>query len=135
MKNLAFGLPVLIVLGMLTFQPVGAKPIKETSQAAFSKDVLTSEKPVVVDFFATWCGPCKRMEPVLDDLAKLYGGKASFLRVDIDKNHQLAEQFNISAIPAILIFKNGKAVDNSIGLVPKDQLWKKIEAVVAGSSQ
>jgi thioredoxin 1 len=130
MKNLVFGLP-LLVLGMVSVsQPSFADSVPETSQSAFNKDVLTASKPVVVDFYATWCGPCKKMEPVMESLKKNYSGKATFVRVDVDKNPDLSAKYKITGIPAIFIFKKGEMVDTSVGLVPQEELAKKIDAVV-----
>ncbi len=130
MKNLALGLS-LLVLGMVSVsQPSFADSVPETSQSAFNKDVLTASKPVVVDFYATWCGPCKKMEPVMESLKKNYSGKANFVRVDVDKNPDLSAKYKITGIPAIFIFKKGEMVDTSVGLVPQEELAKKIDAVV-----
>jgi thioredoxin 1 len=128
-------MPALFAFGLISLgQPMLAKEVPESSDATFSKDVLEAQKPVVVDFFATWCGPCKEMAPVVDDLSKTYDGKASFLKVDVDKNPQLAEKYKISGIPSIMIFKNGQVVDSSIGLVPSQVLSGKIDAVVSGKA-
>lgn len=85
---------------------------------------------VVVDFFATWCGPCKMLAPVFDELNTELDGDAKFLKVDIDKSPELAQQFNVSSVPTILIFKNGEPVESSIGFVPKDSLKAKIDKLL-----
>lgn len=85
---------------------------------------------VVVDFFATWCGPCKMLAPVFDELNTELDGDAKFVKVDIDKSPELAQQFNVSSVPTILIFKNGEPVESSIGFVPKDSLKAKIDKLL-----
>jgi thioredoxin 1 len=125
-------LPALIILCVLGLAAKSsAESVSEILQSSFDKDVLASKKPVVVDFFATWCGPCKRLAPVIDELSKSYAGKATFVRIDVDKNQELAKKFNISGIPAVFIFKNGKVEDTSVGLVPAETLTKKIDSAIA----
>jgi thioredoxin 1 len=115
-------LPALIILCVLGLAAKSsAESVSEILQSSFDKDVLASKKPVVVDFFATWCGPCKRLAPVIDELSKSY----------VDKNQELAKKFNISGIPAVFIFKNGKVEDTSVGLVPAETLTKKIDSAIA----
>ena len=134
MKKLVLGIPALFLLSTICLsQPTLAGPVPETSQTTFAKDVIEANRPVVVDFFATWCGPCRSMEPVLNSLSQSYAGKANFVRVDVDKNPDLAEKFNINGIPAIMIFEKGKVVDSSVGAVPEKQLSKRIAAAVSQS--
>ena len=130
MKKIALAVPALLSLMMAGFGSIAlAEEVPEVSQATFNKEVLASNKPVVVDFFATWCGPCRRMAPVMESLSKEYGNKVSFLRVDVDKNPELASKYEINGIPAIKIFKGGKLVDSSVGLAPKEELNDRIAAV------
>ncbi len=136
MKKLVLALPALFLLSTaIISQPSFAEPVRETSEKTFVKDVVQADKPVVVDFFATWCGPCRAMEPVLENLSHTYAGKATFLRVDVDKNPELSNQFDISGIPAIMIFQKGKVVDNSVGAVPQKELDKMVAAVVTGGAK
>jgi thioredoxin 1 len=130
MKKIALAVPALLSVMMAGFGSIAfAGEVPEVSQATFNKEVLASNKPVVVDFFATWCGPCQRMAPVMESLSKEYGNKVSFLRVDVDKNPELASKYDINGIPAIKIFKSGKVVDSSVGLAPKEDLNDRIAAV------
>ena len=96
--------------------------IKHTTTATFNEDVLNSDVPVLVDFWATWCGPCKMLAPVLEEVDKEANGKFQICKIDIDENGELAQQFRIMSIPTIMIFKNGKAVKTSVGLIPKEQI-------------
>ena len=93
----------------------------------FEKEVLQSDVPVLVDMFATWCGPCKMMAPVVEVIAKEYEGIAKVGKVDIDQDSDLAARYSIMSVPTFLIFKNGEVVDKVVGGVPKDILTQAIE--------
>jgi thioredoxin 1 len=103
-----------------------SKPIEITDSNY--QEILGTEKPVLVDFWAEWCGPCKLIGPVVEDLAKDYDGKALIGKVDVDNNPTVSAQFGIRSIPTLLFFKNGEIVDKQIGAVPKSVLLKKLEA-------
>lgn len=105
----------------------GPEMVKISGDASFKKDVLESKLPVVVDFYADWCGPCKMLAPIVEDLAKEYDGKVVFYRINIDKNEALANKFEISSIPAIKVFKNGKIVADALGFKTAEQLRPEIQ--------
>ena len=84
--------------------------------------LIQSSQPVLVDFFATWCGPCKAMEPVIKEVAKAIGEKARVVKVDIDRQQHLAQQYNVSAVPTFMIFKNGNAIWRHPGMIDKSSL-------------
>lgn len=90
-------------------------------------DIINSDKPVLVDFFATWCGPCKMMSPILDEVAKKVSGKATILKVDVDKNQHAAANYNIQGVPTLILFKKGKILWRQSGVVQANQLTKIIE--------
>ncbi len=88
----------------------------------FDEQVLKSELPVLVDFWATWCGPCKMLAPVIDEISTEQQGKVNVGKIDIDENPDLASRFGVMNIPTVILFKDGKEVSRSVGLVPKDRL-------------
>lgn len=96
----------------------------------FQKEVLESVVPVMVDFYADWCGPCKMISPIVEQLAEEYTGALKVGKVNVDENMNLASQYRIMSIPAIMFFKNGEVADQIIGAVPKQQLIDKIEGLI-----
>ena len=100
----------------------------ELTDSNFEEVVLKSDKPVLVDFWAEWCGPCRMVGPVVDELAKEYEGKAVIGKLDVDNNPRVATEFGIMSIPALLFFKNGQVVDKQVGAVPKHVLANKLNA-------
>ena len=92
------------------------------SSSDFQSKVLDAQGPVLVDFFATWCGPCKMMAPVLDEVAAEVAGKASVYKVDIDREIELAQHYNVMSVPTLIIFKGGQPVQQFVGVQPKQVL-------------
>jgi thioredoxin 1 len=92
------------------------------NEGTFDTEVLNSDKPALVDFWAPWCGPCRAIAPVLDELAKEYVGKVTVAKVNVDENRKLAGNHGVMSIPTMILFKNGKVMDKLIGLVPKERL-------------
>ena len=102
----------------------------ELTDANFDQ-TINSDKPVLVDFWAEWCGPCKMIGPVVEELAGDYEGKAVVAKLNVDENPQTTAKFGVRNIPTLLVFKKGQIVDKQIGAVPKSVLAKKLEAQVA----
>ncbi len=97
------------------------------NESTFQKEVLESDIPVLVDFFATWCGPCKMLAPVIDELAASYAGKVKVCKVDIDQSMNLAAKYQVQAVPTLAFFKNGQLAEVSVGALPKAALTAKMD--------
>jgi len=102
----------------------------EITDANFDELVMKSTQPVVVDFWAEWCGPCRMIGPIIDELYTEYEGKALIGKVNVDANSGVAAQFGVRSIPTILFIKNGEVVDKSVGAVPKATLSGKLDAIL-----
>lgn len=98
------------------------------NNSQFYNKIRKSEKLVVMDFFATWCGPCKMLTPIFESLSNEMSDKVYFAKVDIDRSVEIAEEYKIVSIPTMIIFKNGKEVQRIVGFVPKEQIKSKIKA-------
>lgn len=96
----------------------------------WNKEVIQSPQLVMVDFWATWCAPCKIIAPTVEELSKEYEGKAKFVKVNTDENPDLASQYNIRGIPTLMFFKNGKIADQVVGAIPKAQLKAKLDSLL-----
>ena len=103
----------------------------EITDANFKEIVLDSDKPVLVDFWATWCGPCRMVGPIVDELANDYDGKAVVGKVNVDENPNVASKYGIRSIPTILFMKNGEVADKSVGAVAKAQLASKLDELIS----
>ncbi|MBE2896158.1 thioredoxin [Pasteurellaceae bacterium TAE3-ERU1] len=105
--------------------------VLHVTDASFEKDVLQSDIPVVLDFWAPWCGPCKMIAPILDEIAAELGGKVKIAKINVDENQLVAAKFGVRSIPTLVIFKEGKAVNTQVGALPKTQLTALIEKSIA----
>ena len=90
-------------------------------------ELLKGDKPVVCDFYATWCGPCRKLSPVVDEIAQAYEGKVKFVKVNVEESIETAKKYSISGLPSLLIFKNGEAVERMTGLMPKSTIISNVE--------
>ncbi len=106
-------------------------PVRPVAKTDFQAQVLDSSTPVVVDFYATWCGPCKRLAPTLAKLAGEYAGRVTFVKVDVDKEPELASRYGVSAVPTLLLFRKGAVADVVTGALGEQLLRQRIEALLA----
>jgi len=103
-----------------------SKPV-EIEEAKFEEAVLKAESPVLVDFWAPWCGPCRMVAPVVEELAEDYDGKVNFVKLNVDDSPQIASKYGVMSIPTLILFKDGKPVSNVVGFRPKDELKKSLD--------
>jgi thioredoxin 1 len=101
--------------------------VKEVSDASFDQEVLHSDLPVLIDFWAPWCGPCKQIAPVVEQLAGEYDGRLKVFKMNVDDNQQTPSRYGVRGIPNLILFKNGTVADQIVGAVPKPQLVKAID--------
>jgi thioredoxin 1 len=104
--------------------------VQQINDSSFDSDVLKSDLPVLIDFWAPWCGPCKAIAPVVEELAKEYAGRLKIVKMNVDDNPQTPSKYGVRGIPNLIIFKGGQVRDQIVGAVPKAQLVKAINAVV-----
>ncbi len=108
-----------------------SEAVTSVTNDTFETVVIQSSNLIMVDFWATWCGPCKIVAPVVEELAQEYAGKVNFAKVNTDENPDIASRFNIRGIPTLIFFKDGKVLDQIVGAVPKAQLKSKIDSFLA----
>ncbi|HLH36962.1 MAG TPA: thioredoxin [Alloacidobacterium sp.] len=104
--------------------------VVEVNDASFEQEVLQSDQPVLVDFWAAWCGPCKALSPIVDEVASEYSGKLKVVKMDVDRNQATPMRYGIRGIPALLLFKGGKVADQIVGYVPKDTIARSLSRVI-----
>jgi thioredoxin 1 len=102
----------------------------EVNDNDFDEIVIKSEKPVIVDFWAEWCGPCRMIEPIMEEISREFDGKAVVVKCDVDNNPQVTAKYSIRNIPTVLFFKNGKIADKQVGAVPKNSFVNKLNALL-----
>ena len=103
-----------------------SKPV-EIEEAKFEEAVLKAATPILVDFWAPWCGPCRMVAPVVDELAEEYGDRVGFVKINVDDNPKIASQYGVMSIPTLIIFKDGAPVSNIVGFRPKNELKKSLD--------
>jgi len=104
--------------------------VLEVSDATFETEVLQSEQPVLVDFWAVWCGPCRAIAPIVDGIATAYAGRLKVIKVNVDENGATPSRYGIRGIPALLFFKGGKVADQVVGYVPQDVIEEKVKRLL-----
>ncbi len=109
---------------------MASEAIVELNDASFDAEVISSDKPVLVDFWAPWCGPCKALGPVIDEISNDFVDKVKVGKVNVDENPEISMKFGIRSIPTLIVFKNGEVQDQIIGAVPKSEIEKALEKVV-----
>jgi len=106
--------------------------ISDVTDATFEAEVIKSESPVLVDFWAEWCAPCRQIAPVVKELAQTYGDRLRVVKMDVDSSPGTPAHYSVRSIPTLLFFKEGQVVDSLVGAVPKKQIADKIDSVLAG---
>ena len=101
--------------------------VQELNKENFQNEVISSDKVTIVDFFANWCGPCRKLSPIIEEIEQELSDKVKFAKIDTDNNIELAQQYKISGIPTLLVFKNGELVERMVGLMPKSSIITNIE--------
>jgi len=102
----------------------------EITDATFEAEVLRSDIPVIMDLWAVWCGPCKMIHPILDEIASEYAGRVKVVKLDVDKNRETTAKYAVRNIPTVLFFKNGEIADKQVGAVPKKKFVEKLDAIL-----
>jgi len=110
---------------------MAGKAILEVTDANFEQEVLKSQQPVLIDFWAQWCGPCKALSPVVDEVAQAYDGKLKVVKMDVDKNTATPSRYGVRGIPTLLIIKDGTVRDTLVGYVAKEAIEKKLSGIIS----
>jgi len=105
--------------------------VTEVTDATFQAEVLNSPVPVLVDFWAPWCGPCRAIAPLLDEIAGEYAGKAKVVKINVDDHQAVAQRYRVSSIPNLIVFKNGQVAQQIVGAVPKSRLSQALDTAIA----
>ena len=109
--------------------------VKHITDADFDAEVMQSAVPVIMDFYATWCGPCRQLAPTMDSLADQYAGKIKFVKVNVDESPKVAQQFQVEGIPMLVFLQNGKTAGTSVGLVAKEDLILRLDSLLQTNTQ
>jgi thioredoxin 1 len=107
--------------------PMSNPNVSQVSDASFDGDILKSQVPVLVDFWAPWCGPCRSVAPIVDDLATQYAGKIKVAKINVDESTEVAMRYQITSIPTFILFKNGQVADRALGALPRSEFVKLID--------
>ena len=110
---------------------MASNAIMEVTDANFEQEVLKSQQPVLIDFWATWCGPCKALSPVVDEVAQAFNGKVKVVKMDVDKNTATPGRYGVRGIPTLLFMKDGAVRDTVVGYVPKETIERKLTAIIS----
>jgi thioredoxin 1 len=129
-RFIAQGLPILAKKSCRFFKKVRFFMVDQTTDATFEQDVLKASGPVVVDFWAEWCGPCRMIAPALEEISKSLNGKVKIVKLNVDENPGTAAKFGIQSIPTLMLFKNGELASRQVGAAPKQKLEQWITASV-----
>ena len=108
--------------------------LKEVSDSSFEKDVLGSDKPVLVDFWAEWCAPCRMLAPTVEAVAEHYGDSASVVKLNVDENSSTAQRYGIKGIPTLILFRDGKEVERVVGATSKESIMRMVEKYVTAAA-